>query len=455
MYAIIDIETTGGSFRQEKITEIAIYVHDGEKVINEFSSLLNPERYIPQYITKITGITNEMVADAPKFFEIAKTVFELTENCIFVAHNVSFDYNFVKKEFKELGFDYHRDQLCTVKLSRKLLPGKPSYSLGNLCKSLRISNNARHRAAGDALATVSLFEILLSADKNANNSIPVQINDSVKKKILSSEKELIKNLPNETGIYYFYNYKNEIIYVGKSKDIYKRVLSHFQNNSSRRAIEMKENTSSIDCEVTGNELIALLKESSEIKKHKPLYNRAQRRTFHNYGIYNFVDGNDYIQLKIDKNKSDDVPITSFSSQVKATKFLSEAVEKHILCQKLSGLYQSKESCFQYGINKCLGACIGKEQPASYNVRAEAFIKSFDYDHHSFFIIDKGRHAEEKALVKIEKGKYIGFGYTDINLFSQNIEYLSDCIKPYEDNRDIKLIINSYLKKGKAERILRF
>ncbi|MEQ8811132.1 MAG: 3'-5' exonuclease, partial [Imperialibacter sp.] len=161
MYAIIDIETTGGNAQFSKITEIAIYVHDGSQVVDEFTTLVNPECNIPPFITKLTGITNEMVEDAPRFFEVAKKIVEITEGKIFVAHNVNFDYGFVRHEFKRLGYEFKRDTLCTVKLSRKILPGKSSYSLGNLCKSLGIEIENRHRAGGDAFATVKLIEILL------------------------------------------------------------------------------------------------------------------------------------------------------------------------------------------------------------------------------------------------------------------------------------------------------
>jgi DNA polymerase-3 subunit epsilon len=174
MYSIIDIETTGGMARNEKITEIAIYVFDGENIVDEYSSLINPERPIPYNITALTGISNEMVAESPKFFEIAKDIIEKTENTTFVAHNVAFDYGFIKQEFKSLGYNFHRPKLCTVKLSRKLIPGLPSYSLGNLCKSLNINITDRHRAAGDAKATVELFKMLLDAGKHKQGVLDLE-----------------------------------------------------------------------------------------------------------------------------------------------------------------------------------------------------------------------------------------------------------------------------------------
>lgn len=161
MYAVIDIETTGTNNQTGKIIEIAIILFNGQFISDSFVSLVNPECYIPKFITKITGISNEMVAKAPKFYEIAKQIVQLTSNKIFIAHNASFDYNFIRKEFKDLGYDYIRKTLCTVELSRKLLPGHASYSLGKLCNDLNIEINGRHRAEGDALATVELFKKLL------------------------------------------------------------------------------------------------------------------------------------------------------------------------------------------------------------------------------------------------------------------------------------------------------
>jgi len=163
-YAIIDVETTGMGVQGNRITEIAILVHDGQKVIEEYESLVNPERNIPHTITRLTGINDYMVADAPKFYEIAKKVIEMTSDCVFVAHNVNFDYNVIHKEFSELGFPFRRKKLCTVRLSRKLIPGLPSYSLGKLCNSVGIPLNDRHRAMGDTRATTILFERLLSLD---------------------------------------------------------------------------------------------------------------------------------------------------------------------------------------------------------------------------------------------------------------------------------------------------
>ena len=169
MFSIIDIETTGQSYKNGKITEIAIYQHNGQKVTDSFSTLINPEMDIPFFITELTGINNEMVRTAPKFYQVAKKIIEMTMGRTFVAHNASFDYKFIKEEYTRLGYNYHRKTMCTVKLSRKLLPGHPSYSLGKLCADLGIEINGRHRAAGDALATARLFDILVERNDSLGN----------------------------------------------------------------------------------------------------------------------------------------------------------------------------------------------------------------------------------------------------------------------------------------------
>ena len=266
MYTIVDIETTGGSSHHDKITEIAILVHDGEKVVDEFITLINPERSIPYFITGLTGITNEMVADAPKFYEVAKSIVEMTEGKAFVAHNANFEYQFIRQEFKSLGFNFKRKVLCTLKLSRKLIPGLRSYSLGNLCDELNIEIDNRHRAAGDARATVKLFELLLSLDTDHDSLIK---NYGLTGLHPALDTRVIEDLAEEPGIYYFYDENGEMIYIGKSRNIRQRVLSHLNNQASKRAMEMKDKIADIGYEITGSELIALIVESYEIKKIKP------------------------------------------------------------------------------------------------------------------------------------------------------------------------------------------
>lgn len=451
-YAIIDIETTGGSPRTEKITEIAIFIHDGQQVIDEFTTLINPERTIPAYITSLTGITNEMVADAPKFYEVAKEIVLFTDACIFVAHNANFDYGFIKTEFKNLGFDYQRKTLDTVRLSRKLLPGHASYSLGRLCDDLGIRINGRHRAAGDALATVKLFELLLQHNGAFQEAADHKAYKLLKGIDSAFHRELVAKVPEAIGVYYFFDEAQQLIYIGKSINLKKRVNQHLRNASGKKALELRQRIARVDVILTGSELVALLLESDEIKKHKPLYNRQQRRSLLNIGLMASYDLKGYINLKLERlTAKSEVPLATFANITEAKNFVFKRVEYYHLCQKLCGLYHAEGACFHSGIGQCKGACTGLEPADEYNQRAREFIQSFDYTYPNFLLIDKGRHADEKAVVHVKNGKYLGFGYVDAGE-PQEYGQLADAITPHADNRDVQQIIRSYLRQGRYERL---
>ena len=456
MYAIVDIETTGGSARDERITEIAVYLHDGNEITGEFVSLVNPERNIPYFITNLTGITNEMVENAPRFYEIARKLIEITEGRTFVAHNARFDYSFIRQEYKSLGYNFKRSILDTVALSRKLLPGHSSYSLGNICKDLDISITGRHRAAGDALATVRLLELLIARDIELNGSrSPLIRNSRISKLNPSLDIAKIENIPEEPGIYYFYNEKGDLIYIGKSRNLQQRISTHLSNNTTNRAMEMRDLIADIDWEATGSELIALLKESFEIKLNKPVYNRAQRRTGFQWGIFSFFDQNGYINYRYGQINDDSVPLSVFTSKEKTKSKLISLVENFSLCQKLSGLYETDGACFHYQVGICKGACIGKESPGDYNERASKVTEEFVFTRRNFFIIDSGRDGEERCAVKIINGKYAGYGYFNINDMGFGLSAVHECIKPSNDNSDIQVILKQYLKHNRVEKIIEF
>jgi len=456
MYAIIDIETTGGSARNEKITEIAVYLHDGNEITGEFVSLVNPEKNIPYFITNLTGITNEMVEDAPRFYEIAKKIIELTEGRTFVAHNARFDYSFIREEYKSLGFNFKRNILDTVALSRKLIPGHKSYSLGNICNDLNISINGRHRASGDALATVKLLEILIARDIEINGSRTSLLKNTMVSK-LNPKLDIAKveSIPDEPGVYYFYNEKRDLIYIGKSRNLQQRIATHLSNNSTNRSMEMRDLIADIDWETTGSELIALLKESFEIKLNKPVYNRAQRRTGFQWGIFSFFDQNGYLNYRYGQINDDEVPVSVFTSKEKTKSKLGSLVETYRLCQKLSGLYETEGACFHYQVGICKGACIGKETPHDYNERASKATDEFIFTRRNFFIIDKGHYDEERCAVKIVNGKYSGYGYFNINDMGFGLAAVHECIKPSIGNSDIQVILKQYLKSNRVEKIIEF
>lgn len=454
MYAVVDIETTGGSARLERITEIAVYIHDGTRIVEEYSTLVNPERSIPYFITSLTGITNEMVEDAPKFFEVARRIVEITEGKVFVAHNARFDYSFIRQEFGMLGYNFKRPMLDTVALSRRLLPGHKSYSLGNLCKDLGIDINGRHRASGDALATVRLLEMLLEKDRELKSGSLIK-NRKASKLHPSLDIARLEEIPEEAGIYFFHDEKGDIIYVGKSRNLSERVSSHLSNNTSGREMEMRSMIADITWERTGSELIALLMESAEIKSRKPRFNRAQRRTGFRWGIYNHTDENGFIRFSYRMANDDEVPLSLFTSRDRARGKLEQIISEFNLCQKLCGMYDTSGACFHRQVSLCRGACCGEEEPRTYNERALMALDEFIFRERNFFIIDRGREEEERSAVRIVNGKYTGFGFFSINDVGFGLTAVHECIKPALDNRDIQVIIKGYLKKHRVERIIDF
>ena len=451
MFAVIDIETTGGSPDRDRITEIAIILHDGEQVQKRYSTLINPECRIPSEISRLTGITNEMVEKAPKFYEVAKDIVTLTENAVFVAHNVRFDYGFVKAAFRELGYMYQRKTLCTVRLSRKTFKGLPSYSLGRLCDALDIQIKDRHRAMGDAEATAILLDRILKT-----KGIPEQdwLDDESKKTAIPPllQESVLESIPeNATGVYYFHDRNGHVIYVGKALDIKKRILQHFAlgGKGNKRSMQMKNEIADISFERTGDELIALLLESDEIKKIKPIYNISQKkaRAIPYFGIFNEYDPLGYIRFYIRKLKEGDEPLSTADNLSGARDILHRMVDQHQLCQSKCDLHQMPGPCFHFHLHKCLGACMAEEAAEAYNLRAIEAIKKHSFHQESFFIIGKGRADDERSVICIEKGQYKGFGYAETAQGQPDLQSLRESIRSYPHNRDIQQILCTYLKRS--------
>ena len=454
-FVIVDVETTGGSPKSSKITELAMYKFNGKKIIDEYATLINPEMEIPEFIVRLTGITNDHVKNAPKFYEIAKDVIEFFEDCIFVAHNVSFDYGMFRSEFKTLGYDFRKPHLCTVVTSRAIIPGHESYSLGKLSRAIGIKIENRHRAGGDALATTKLFEILYKKDQVA---LIDHIKEELNPKSVHPNLDIntIDALPNKIGVYRFYNEFNQIIYIGKSIHIKNRVEQHLRNNKSVKGSRMIEEICRIDYELTGSDLIAMLLESELIKKHQPKFNRKLRKSRFPYGLYDQTNIDGYIELSIGRiDKEETMPILHFSSKKEGTEYLRGVVERHTLCQKLCHIYDSKSSCFQYEIKSCNGACIGKESAESYNERIESYIESLRYHGRTFMILEKGRERNEKSIVLIKDGIYQGYGFAPYQLYTKHIKQLDEFVDSKKQDRDVTSIINLYLRKNKRHKIVEF
>ncbi|MGH1384706.1 exonuclease domain-containing protein [Kordia sp.] len=451
MYAIVDIETTGGKYNEEGITEIAIYRFDGHEVVDQFISLVNPEREIQPFVVNLTGINSKMLRDAPKFYEVAKRIVEITTDCIIVAHNATFDYRILQMEFKRLGFDYKRKSLCTVELSKKLIPEMESYKLGKLVRALGIPMSDRHRASGDALATVKLFQLLL--DKDSEKTIIQQaVKTEIKKKVATRLLDIIEGLPSETGVYYMHNVKGDIIYIGKSKNIKKRINQHFTgtNNKSKK---IQKQVAAVTFERTGSELVALLKESQEIKLKKPIYNRAQRRSIFQYAMSSYTNEHGYIGFRIEKADGRKKYITTFTNLSQAKHVMFKLTEEFSLCQKINELYVSKNHCFQYTIKECKGGCIQEETPESYNERAQQAIDKYSYLNKDMLIIDRGRHHDERSAILIENGEYKGFGFYSLNYQITNKDVLKSIITPMQNNRDVQHIIQSHLRRKNKLKII--
>ncbi|MEI6854328.1 MAG: exonuclease domain-containing protein, partial [Bacteroidota bacterium] len=344
MFAIVDIETCGSKFefRRGRITDICIVVHDGLQVVDKFSTLINPECPITYFYTKLTGITNEMVADAPKFHEVAQKILELTEGRIFVAHNVSFDYSFIRDEFASLGYKFRREQLCTVKLSRKLMPGKLSYSLGKLCASLGIENTARHRAEGDAVATAKLFDMLLEIKSQDPQYKNMGVEKIMTRRIDNIKDYVLKKLPEDCGVYYFLDRDQNIIYIGKSLNMYSRAMSHF-NTKEKKGKKLLNELYNVDFVLTGSELIALLLESEEIKKHKPKYNRQRVSDTFTHSITWRKDEKGIINFGIVPFEEAENSLRAFTSLSTARELLDRWIDEHELCINYCGLMDKESS----------------------------------------------------------------------------------------------------------------
>ncbi|WP_350288290.1 exonuclease domain-containing protein [uncultured Croceitalea sp.] len=425
MYAILDIESTGGKYNEEGIMEIAIHRFDGHKVVDKFISLINPERDIQPFVVNLTGINNKMLVTAPKFHEVAKRIIEITDGAVLVAHNAQFDYRILRTEFRRLGYDFQRRSLCTVDLSKKLIPEAESHSLGKLVRSLGIAVSDRHRANGDALATLKLFKLLLNKD-SSKTIITEVIREETLGELSTKQLDMVDALPSETGVYYMHDKNGKVLFIGKSKNIKKRVNQHFTNIGAL-ARKLQKETKKVTFEKTGSELVALLKEHHEIKKNSPIYNDKRKRKGFSYGIYVFENKAGNLTLKPEKANGQAKRLGSFNSMRATQNFLIKVSKEFQLSGELNGTIQNE---------KVLGA-----------------LDKYSIDNRNVVVLDRGRELGEQSAILVKDGILNGVGFIELNYQLNNIHILESIITPMQGDAHSTYIIEAYLRKSKRIKIV--
>ena len=457
MYAVIDLETTGGSATKDRITEIAIVVHDGERIVREFSTLINPERKIPAYITDITGITDAMVSSAPKFYEVAKEVVELTDGCIFVAHNVNFDYSFLREEFSRLAYTYDRERLCTVRMSRQLIPGLPSYSLGRLCNYLGIPIHARHRAKGDVDATVLLLEKLIQRQPNLGKSLARPTKDPFAGLPSGIDRKSLALLPEQPGLYYFHDAGGKVVHVNASRDVRLSALKELQqlSKSKTKADIDPDILCEITWELTGTEILALLRLEGEREKLLP-ESVMKAKSLGKFGVYAYDDQRGYRRLFVDKLQKGKASYGQFATDADARAALEARLRKYGLCRQLGGLETGAGACTWHGKDGgCVGTCIGLEAAQAYNERLQACIQGLGFPHPAFFMLGDGRVHDEIGVIGIENGQLLGYAFLDASQVWDDSESVKGLLKPLPTSETAQHVLRQFLAKNHRTKLVPF
>jgi len=440
-YAIVDIETTGGNATDSRITEIAIIIHDGKNVIDRFETLVNPQKEIPAPIFALTGINNDMVRNAPIFDDISEKVLEMLSDRIFVAHNVNFDYTFVRHELEKAGFKWTARKLCTVRAARKIKPGLGSYSLGKLCYSLDIPITQQHRAGGDADATAILFSRLMEWDEQGEITKMVKATSQDQRLPPNLPPSDFEQLPEKPGVYYFYNEVNKVIYVGKAVNLKKRVASHFSGHKiTPQRQHFLRDIYSISFEVCANELMALLLECTEIKSLWPTYNTALKRFEPKFGLYQYEARNGYKYLAAGKLSKFQTCIEHFNSIQDGINLLRSLAEQFEID------YRFCKYCTTEGENFKNNDVTDLPQLLIHNEKVENAITFLLSNRPTFAIIDKGRSADERSCIWVENGHFYGMGYISSDIGITETSEIKNYIKPYRSNQYMMQLIYSYIQK---------
>jgi DNA polymerase-3 subunit epsilon len=450
VYTVVDIETTGNGMHGNRITEIALYNVDGNRITDSFSSLVNPGCPVPDYITGLTGISTAMVRQAPEFCELADRINAFCQNRIFVAHSVNFDYPIVREEFARCGINFQRKKLCTVRLSRKAFPGLASYSLGKLCNSLNIPLQDRHRAGGDAHATALLLLRILKEEQGPS-VIDSFLNVRSQEGTLPPHlpKSYFNRLPEAPGIYYFKDKKGKMLYIGKAINLKKRVLGHFYDTSHKERALCRE-TAIIDFDLSGSELLALLMETDAIKKYFPPYNRAQKNLRPSFGLFSYQDRDGIIHLAVNRTRKGQPCERVFYNISDAREFLESLCTSFRLCSKYCHLQEGVQTCNHFRVPQCPGVCRGTEVISDYNSRVtEALISLKQKTEHALIRLS-GRREEENGLVWIAQGQYKGYGFVPSNFTPASVPELQGRILPQTNHPESERILTLYRLKNPEE-----
>jgi DNA polymerase-3 subunit epsilon len=441
-YAIVDIETTGGNATHSRITEIAIVIHDGEKVLDRWETLVNPQKDIPPAIFALTGITNEMVSEAPVFDAISDTIFEMLSDRIFVAHNVNFDYSFVRHELERAGIKWTARKLCTVRAARKIRPGMLSYSLGRLCHSLDIDLENRHRAGGDADATAILFTRLLEWDTDKEMDKMIKKTSQDQRLPPNLPREDFDQLPDKPGVYYFYDEHKKVVYVGKALNLKKRVASHFGGHKiTPQRQHFLRDIYAITYEVCGTELMALLLECSEIKQLWPVHNKALKRFEPKFGLFEYEARNGYRYLAIGKLAKNQYCMETFDTLYDGIQVLQKLAQQFEIDQRFCKYGSMSDGVFTFQND-----IVALPEMNRHNDQIQEAIDFYLNSRPSFAIIDKGRTTDERSCIWVEEGNFYGMGYLDSDTVINDPSQVKEHVTPYKTNQYIMQLIFSFAQK---------
>jgi DNA polymerase III subunit epsilon len=433
MYAIIDVETTGGKYNQESITDIAIFKFDGEKITDQLISLVNPEKPIQQYVQKLTGITDGMVKTAPKFFQLAKRVIEITKDTILVGHNIAFDYRMLRLEFERLGYFYECKTLDTIHLSERLLPELEAYGLEKVCKALGIHNPGRHRAEGDARATLQLFELLL--EKDHEKKVKGQLHEKVpttQEFAGNPFEDLLRTYKQSIGIYFLFNAKGKVIYLGRSNSLGNRINKHFLATTAD-ALAFQKEIAYLEIEETGSEVVARLKEFEALNRLKPKYNYGAYDKF-----FSVVIGLDSEGVLTTNNQKITKPLHYFFSEARAKQGLWGFIKtKKLVPEKTSSL-----------IAKWMQQGELTQFPVGLTPRMMSRWSTFKTDQ---ILVFRGKDPYEKSFVMVEKGRVRGYGFFELNHQINELDVVKNALVKIHPSPYADCLVKHFVEKGAVEK----